>query len=205
MRKTKPTLLSPFALLAIILIIILPVILTAIIFFSSDLRPSFIQNWKKYYSVEDWDLRKHAIVDIDSDGETDMITIPGWSGEPSAHCAFLSATNLDDIAEENRCEQPGMTLIIAPNEQKIGQKLESAHSFRYNWLRKSYLVKTQQDRWRFYDINGLQMRVFEKNELGIFEEVSPTFIDRIDTFTYQFSHLGIVGLLLSVRLFMRSF
>lgn len=146
---------------------------------------SLVQSWKEYYSVEDWNLSQNAVVDIDGDGKKDMITI--------THCAFLSTVKLEDIAVEDRCEEPTMSVLaFRDNSVSVGQELVSQKPFQYSWLRKSYLVKTNEDVWKFYDMNGLQLRTFELGADHLFEEVNPTFLDKVDVFTYQLSNVGVI-------------
>lgn len=146
---------------------------------------SFTQQWWEYYSIEDWNMSSHAVADINQDGEKDLITLMD-------SCAYVSGVTAEQIPDDRECEQPGMTHIVFPNQPKLGQKLVTAHPYKYYWLMKSYLVKTQTNHWRYYELNGLQVRVFQLDENGIFQEVSPTLSDRIDTFTYQVTHLGVV-------------
>jgi|GEM_PF-1292840 len=150
---------------------------------------SLVQSWKEYYSLADWNLALHAITDIDGDGKKDMITF--------TNCAFFSSLSPEKIPEDQQCQEPGMSIITFPdNSISIGQKLFSQKPFRYQWLKKSYLVKTGDGVWKFYDMNGLQLRTFELRENNLFVEVEPSFLDRIDTFTYQATHLGVVFLLI---------
>jgi hypothetical protein len=149
---------------------------------------SLIQSWKEYYSLEDWNLIMHAVTDVDGDGQKDIITF--------TNCAFLSAVPPEKIPSDKRCNEPGMSIIAFPdNTVSVGQKISSKNPFRYQWLKKSYLVKTNDGVWKFYDMNGLQLRTYELGRDNLFIEVNPTFLDRIDTFTYQLSHLGVVLLL----------
>lgn len=150
---------------------------------------SLTQSWKEYYSLEDWNLSMHAIVDIDNDGQKDMVTF--------TNCAFLSSVPVENITSDKLCEEPGISVIAFPdNITSVGQKLVSQKLFKYQWFRKSYLVKTPSDIWKFYDMNGLQLRVYELGKDHLFTEVKPTFLDMVDLFTYQISHLGVVLLLI---------
>ena len=152
---------------------------------------SFVQSWKEYYSLEDWNLTMHAITDIDGDNQKDMISF--------TNCAFLSSVPLEKIPSNSQCQEPGMSVIAFPdNSVSVGQKLSSKKPFRYQWLKKSYLVKTNDDIWKFYDMNGLQLRTYELDSDHLFVEVNPMFLDRIDTFSYQLSHLGVILLLIAL-------
>jgi len=44
-------------------------------------------------------------------------------------------------------------------------------------------------------MNGLQLRTYELRKDHLFKEVKPTFLDKVDAFTYQTSHLGVALLL----------
>ena len=146
---------------------------------------SLVQSWKEYYSLEDWNLTMHAITDIDGDGKKDMITF--------TNCAFLSSVSPEKIPSNMQCQEPGMSIIAFPdNSVSVGQKLSSKKPFGYQWLKKSYLVKANDSVWKFYDMNGLQLRTYELGGDHLFIEVNPTFLDRVDTFTYQLSHLGVI-------------
>ncbi len=146
---------------------------------------SLTQTYKSYFGVEDWNLSKHAILDIDGDGIQDMITFTG--------CAFLSSVSEQSIPISKQCTEPTMSPIVFPkNNNIVGQKLNSSKPFHYDWLRKSYLVKTQEDTWKFYDLNGFQIRTFELNKNNLFSETNPRFFDLIDVVSYQKEHLGIV-------------
>lgn len=175
-----------FSLLIFSVFVIIFFFLSIYLFFIKDTSESYslIQSWKEYYSLEDWNLTRHAIADIDGDGQNDMVTF--------TNCVFLSSVSEDKIVPENRCEEPGMSVIVFQDKNTlVGQKLTSQRPFRYQWLRKSYLVKTQQNIWKFYDINGFQIRVYELGKGKLFHEVRPSAFDITDTFIYQVSHLGI--------------
>jgi hypothetical protein len=154
---------------------------------------SLVQTWKEYYGVEDWNLTKHAIADIDGDGKKDMVTF--------TNCAFLSSVTKNQIAPENRCMEPGISRIVFQDEnERVGQKLTPSKPFFYQWLRKSYLVKTKSDIWKFYDMNGFQLRVYELDTNKLFHETQPTILDWIDTYTYEFSHMGIIVFLMTFHI-----
>lgn len=184
--KLQLSLLVGFA-LALFTLIFITIYL--FVFKETNKSYSLAQAWKEYYSLEDWNLTMHAITDIDGDGKKDVITF--------TNCAFLSSISPEQIAAENECQAPGMSSIAFPdNSVSVGQKLISQNPFNYEWLKKSYLVKTNNDRWKFYDMNGLQLRTYELESDHLFKEVNPTFLDRIDVLTYQLSHLGVVLLLI---------
>ncbi len=150
---------------------------------------SFTQHFNKYYSIEDWNLAQHAIVDIDGDGKKDMITF--------THCAFLTTVAQDSIPPANRCTAPGMSIIAFPDEPRtIGQKLISKHPIDGHWLEKSYLVQTDDSIWKLYHFNGLHMEVFELNRKGMFTEVQPSLRDKIDLWTYQISNISVTAVLI---------
>lgn len=146
---------------------------------------SLTQSWQEYYSLKDWNLTMNAIVDMDSDGKKDIVTF--------ANCAFLSSVTSKNIPIDKQCRQPGMSIIAFPdNSISVGQKLVSQKPLENKWLGKSYLVKTKPGIWKFYNLNGLEMRVYEKGSDNLFSEINPTYLDMIDLFTYQISHLGVV-------------
>jgi len=149
---------------------------------------SLTQTYKSYFGIEDWNLTKHAFVDMDGDGKQDMITF--------TNCVFLTATLEPRIPESRRCEEPGMSPIGFPNgDKKIGQKLIPDKPFWYTLLKKSYLVKTQNNTWKFYDTNGFQVRTYELRPDGLLHETSPSLRDRIDVAAYQSGHFGVMLIL----------
>ncbi len=151
---------------------------------------SFTQKYNSYFGLEDWNLTKHVSVDLDSDDIKDMVTF--------TNCAFLSSVSEDKVPREKQCREPEMSIIgFSDGDVSVGQNLISAKPFRYNWLRKSYLVQTQSNVWKFYDINGLQVRTYELGKGQLFNEINPTILDKIDVFVYQISHFGIVLFLAS--------
>lgn len=154
---------------------------------------SIKQNYKSYYGLNDWNLSKHALVDIDGDGKQDMITY--------TNCGFLTATRELKIPESRKCVEPSMVGVGFPNEEKkVGQKLISDKPYRYTLLKKSFLVKTQNDIWKLYDTNGFQIRTYELRPDGLFYEISPSLRDRIDVIAYQAGHFGVL-LVLIIYLF----
>jgi len=77
---------------------------------------SLTQSYEKYYGIEDWNLSKHALIDLDGDGKQDMVTF--------TNCAFLTKTDELEIPEEMKCTEPGMSPIGFPNGDKnVGQLL----------------------------------------------------------------------------------
>lgn len=156
-----------------------------LIFKNTHSNYSFTQSYLEYYSAEDWNLTTHVVTDIDGDGADDMLTF--------TNCAFLSSLSEEKIPSDERCEEPGMSGFVFGRESvKVGQKLAPEKDFSFPWLKKSYLVKTNDSVWKFYDINGLELRTFQLNDNLLFEEVSPTILDRFDVVTYQLSHVGVV-------------
>lgn len=141
--------------------------------------------WREYFSVEDWNLPKHAITDIDGDGRNDLVTF--------TNCAFLSSIGAEKISKDRQCQEPEMApLVFAGGEKMIGQALVSRRLFGYDWLKKSHLVKTENGKWRFYEINGWQVRAFEMKDDGLFEEIEPSLTDKTDAAFYQIKHLGVM-------------
>lgn len=161
-------------------------------FFLKDTGTSYsvTQKWSEYYSLEDWNLAMHAYPDIDNDGKKDMVIF--------TNCVFLSSVNDTDIPVGKRCKEPEMSRIGFPGKKaKIGQEMIPKKPFTYNWLRKSYIVKTYKNEWKLYDLNGLQLRVYMLNKDNLFFEIKPSALDRIDVLAYQLAHVG-VGMLLVV-------
>ncbi len=156
------------------------------VFKNTHTNYSFVQSWEEYHSVEDWNLSLNAVADVDGDGEKDMVTF--------TNCAMLSLVPVDEIPEEKMCEEDGVPVITF---SPVGQRLALPKPSSYNWIRKSYLVKTHVGSWKYYDMSGLNLRVYELGEDNFFEEINPNMLDRIDTFTYLLGHFG-VGFLLWV-------
>lgn len=145
---------------------------------------SFTQTWKEYHSLEDWNVPGHARADIDGDGKEDLFTF--------TNCVFLSSVLVNQIPEEKQCKEPGMSVMVFGNEDMTGQVIVSERSFGYPGLRKSYLVKTQSDVWKFYDMNGFQLRTFVLADNKLFKEEEPTLLDRVDVLSYQITHLPVL-------------
>lgn len=193
-KKIRPHL-AIFILPALIALIVSYILLSVYLFFFKDTNQSYslTQTWNEYYNVEDWNLASHAITDIDGDGQKDMVTF--------TNCAFLSSVSKDQISPENRCVEPNMSIIVFQDKNDFtGQKLFPRYPFIYQWLHKSYLVKTQNDKWRFYDMNGLQLKVYALGNNKLFHEIQPSTADQIDMLAYQFGHLGIAIFLLVFHL-----
>jgi len=155
---------------------------------------SLTQSYEKYYSIEDWNLSKHALLDIDGDGKQDMITF--------TNCAFLTSTKESNVPEEMKCTEPGMSAIGFPKGDKnVGQLLVSKNQFKYTLLRKSYLTQNTNNKWKFYDLNGFQVRTFELGSEGLFHETMPTLSDKIDAIYYQSSHFGVMIIIVTMSAF----
>ncbi len=155
---------------------------------------SLTQSYEKYYGIEDWNLSKHALVDMDSDGIQDMITF--------TNCAFLTKTNESEIPEEMKCTEPGMSPIGFPNgDNNVGQLLVSKNQFKYTLLRKSYLTQSTNNKWKFYDLNGFQVKTFELGSEGLFHETKSTISDKIDAIYYQSTHFGVMMIIVTMSVF----
>lgn len=178
------------------IIFILYALITVYNFGFKDTNDSYslTQSYEKYYGIEDWNLRKHALVDIDSDGKQDMITF--------TNCAFLTKTNELEIPEEMKCTEPGMSPIGFPGGDKnVGQLLVSKNQFKYTLLRKSYLTLNTNNIWKFYDLNGFQVRTFELGSEDLFHETKPTISDKIDAIYYQSTHFGVMIIIVTMSVF----
>lgn len=174
---------------ALVVILYIPITIFFLSIKDTSASYSLFQHWKEYYSVEDWNMTMHAVTDIDGDGKNDVIVF--------SNCAFLSSVNQMQIPENQRCMEPSMAGITFPERPDIvGQRLGQNSTLFFNWMRKSYLVKTQRDEWRYYDMNGFRLRVFRLRADNLFEQVIPTPIDWLDLLTYQLSHVG-VGLIMA--------
>lgn len=110
---------AQFALsLGLFVLLFLSIATTIYFLFFKDTNKSYslTQSYKEYYSVEDWNLSMHAIVDVDDDGTKDMLTF--------TNCAFLSTLSADKIPMEKRCQETGMSVLAFPeNTITVGQKL----------------------------------------------------------------------------------
>lgn len=183
-----------FVLLVVPTLIIVYLFLSIYLFMFKDTSQSYsmTQTWAKYYSVDNWNIPTHAIVDIDEDGQNDMITF--------TNCAFLSSITKDQIPKDRQCSETNMSpLVFQDNDEIVGQKLFGQKQSKTLLLHQSYLVKTQNNIWKFYDINGFQLRVYESGTNKLFYEIKPSLLDYTDTFTYQFAHLGIALFLIATH------
>ena len=159
--KTVQFRLTLVILLIILFFIFLFITVYFFVFKETSKNYSLIQSWKEYHGVEDWNLAKHAIVDMDGDNKKDMVTF--------TNCAFLSSVAVKKIPSEKQCKEPGMsTFAFRDNSVIVGQKLIPQKPFWYQFLRKSYLVKTHNDIWKFYDMNGFQLRTYELGKDSLF-------------------------------------
>lgn len=156
-------------------------------FYSSpNLGHSFIQQNERqeYYSLLTWNTPNAVQVDLDGDGVQDLVTLD--------LCVFISSLSSIQIPGGLQCAEPATSRVVFPDrDSMIGQKISPRVPFRFEWLRYSYLVRDWNDTWYLYDINGLEIRKYELLATGLFEEVNPTRLDRIDVVTYQITHLGV--------------
>lgn len=198
MKKKNNSLKRTVTITIVLSIVVLYMIVSLFFSFVKPTNESYsvTRTWKEYYSLEDWNLSQHALVDIDTDGKQDMVTF--------TNCAFLTSVTPDRIPKENQCVEPTMSVInFADNSVTVGQKLAPSQPFLFDWFRKSYLVKTDTDVWKFYEINGLQIRVYELGNNNLFTQKNPSLLDSIDLITYQASHLGVAFIYVVLSLFIR--
>lgn len=139
---------------------------------------------QEFYPLLAWNSTNSIIADIDRDAVPDLIT--------QDLCIFLSSVSQSQIPVASQCAQPSVSKTVFPNrETVIGQQVTPRVSFRFDWLRYSFLVKDWNETWFLYDMNGFELRKYELTSSLLFVEVEPTQLDRIDIFTYQITHLGV--------------
>ncbi len=134
------------------------------------------RQWKEFYSINDWNLSKHFINDIDSDGKEDLVTING--------CVFLSTLVDKDINFGSKCLNEVTTSVFAELGNSVGQKMWQNSS-------RSFIVKTNDNEWKVYNINGLKTEIFGFNKDYSIKKIDPTFRESIENIFYQISHLGL--------------
>lgn len=156
-------------------------------FFIKDTHTSYsiTTKWKQYFSLDDWNIASHATVDLDNDGIDDMVTFTG--------CSFLSSLPADKIPKLQQCKEPEMSLIVFPNEEKVGQLIIRP---THNWLFKNFLVLTANNKWQYYAYDGLKLVKMQFNSNKLFENVQPNMADYIDLYWYQLTHVGVILLLI---------
>lgn len=165
-------------------------------FKSNSDRYSITRNWQEYHKLENWDLSSIARIDLDNDGQIDAVAYDS--------CAVLSSVTADQIPADRQCNQPDSyphAYYGEGNEKTLGTQLTKPEDYHYQWLRQSFLVQTNENRWRFYEFNGLQVRAFELNDHHIFQPIKPSFLDYIDAFYFQLSHIVIYPIILLPTLF----
>lgn len=149
-----------------------------------DVNDSLFQDRKEYYGTDDWNNSKHVFLDLDSDGQKDLISLEG--------CIYLSSFDSDDIPVESRCNTPGYAGVGFPQQRdKVGQIVASQGFSPASGVRKSFLVKTQQDEWKYYNMEGLFLSTYVMNDQMLFKRTNPTFLDWADVLVYQTTHAGI--------------
>ncbi len=144
MKRTKNSHNIRFILLIIFCWITIFFIISTIyylIFKNTNTSYSFVQKWNGYYSVLDLNLTSHAITDIDGDNQKDILSFSG--------CVFLSSISKNEIKPEKQCIAPEFSLIVFPDNNKVGQKLTPEKPINYQWLHKSYLVKSVNNKWEY--------------------------------------------------------
>lgn len=169
-------------------------ILNIVTFFTDDIRVgnSITQKWEKYYSLDDWNMPSHAVADFDGDGKMDEV--------PFSLCAYISSANLDTIPKERRCSQPEYIINPAINKESGGQMMfyttkKNPFSFLQGHVRKSFIVKTKEGKWKAYIYGRFLLDINELGKDGLFHMSSLSFLDYIDYLYYQTTHiLAIDGL-----------
>lgn len=141
---------------------------------------SLIQTWKEYHSLNNWNLPTHAILDIDNDGTDDLISYTG--------CAHISSVNDDFVPVENQCDESEFTFPFIEEDNTLGQIIRQDNNNFF--LRKSYLVRTQENDWKVYDISAMKMKIWQLDNTNMFVEVDPTIKDRIDHTTFITTNFG---------------
>lgn len=153
---------------------------------SSSESYSIAQSWKEYHNIDNWNLgvglSPRDNVDIDGDGVVDSVRTSG--------CAFLSSVKTDSIPDVKKCT--GQDYITG--KERVGQYLHWNFDNSKNPLDSLYftfIVKSFQNKWRYYAYVGTQVNVSEMGINNIFQEVKPSILDYADLVYYQISHIFI--------------
>lgn len=162
------------------------VILNLYMFFIKDTSQSYsiTRSWKSYYGLENWNMPNNAHVDIDGDGVRDGITYEG--------CAVLSTMSETNIAPHQQCNKPDDTpraYAGEGNENRIGTEISKLRGYNFLWPTQSFFVRTDDDRWRYYEYRGLQINVIELESDGKFAQKPASVLDYIDALYFQLTHL----------------
>ncbi|MFH2032486.1 MAG: hypothetical protein ABIJ40_17960 [Bacteroidota bacterium] len=172
---------------AVILLLCFIIVSGVYNFFIKDTRTSYsiTTKWKEYFSLDDWNIASHATVDLDNDGIDDIVTFTG--------CSFLSSLPADKIPKQQQCKEPEMSLIVFPNEEKVGQLIIRP---THNWLFKNFLVLTANNKWQYYAYDGFKLVKMQFNADRLFEVIQPSLADYFDLYWYQLTHVGVILLLI---------
>jgi len=146
---------------------------------------SITQNWKEYHNIDNWNLGvglpPQYNVDIDEDGVADSIRDSG--------CAFLSSVKTESIPKAKKCTRQD----FVTGKERIGQYLslptDNGGDNGRDPLYLSFIVKTHENKWKYYDYIGIRVSVSEKGQDNIFQEIKPTYLDYVDLIYYQISHI----------------
>jgi len=153
----------------------------------TDESYSFVQNWKQYYSLENWNYPHYRIIDIDNDGKNDFIETSG--------CVFLSSVKSDAIDTNSQCSYSRHLTLVGVSNGTLKKGQYAVNKKKLSELRVltvSYLTQTFNGTWKLYYSTGFNISVFQLEKNGLFREQNPTLWDIIDAYTYQLAHLGIV-------------
>lgn len=153
----------------------------------TDESYSFVQKWKHYYPLENWNYPHYQVIDIDNDGKKDFIETTG--------CVFLSSVKNDNIDARSRCAYIRQLTIleVSGDTFKKGQlAVDRKKLIGPSLMNESHLVETLRGNWKIYSSTGFNVSVFQLEGNGIFKEQNPTFLDIVDAYTYQLVHLGVV-------------
>jgi hypothetical protein len=185
MTKFLPSKVSKYVAVGSIVLVVSLLISSLYQLFFEDLSASHsvTQSWKSYYTADNWNLPTTIVFDFDSDGQTDSID---WNS-----CAFISSAQSANIPPEKQCQIYTQATGESMASNKIGQRIGSIDRPSSKLARKTFLVQTSDNLWRFYDMNGFQLRVYQLNTDNQFVQAEPTTADWIDVYTYQFSHLAL--------------
>ncbi len=185
MTKFLPSKVSLYvALVGVVLVVgLLASSLYQVFFEDLSASHSVTQSWKSYYTADNWNLPATIVFDFNGDGQTDSID---WNS-----CAFISSAQSASIPPERQCQIYTQATGESMASNKIGQFIGSIDRPSSKLARKTFLVQTSDNLWRFYDMNGFDLRVYQLNTDNEFVQAEPTTADWIDVYSYQFSHLAL--------------
>lgn len=153
-----------------------------------------LHRFEKYNRLWNWDLKQHARGDFDADGKEDLISFTG--------CAFLSAVDVGEIPESQRCTAKGIAAMSFQDEEnRIGQKYIPTDIYDLHLgafdnglsISHSYLGKDIGENWKIFTNSSGNLKTYEiKNTGQLSDGGQPSFASQVDEFLYSISRFFVL-------------